>query len=124
MDTPLSPNTTGMQVEEQEMSSADALAITEALQALVPRGAPPVQSPTGLSRKSIMLPPMEAYNKEGEEEKDKEDEEEPVDVRWYGSLWIVQGLIKNEILLDPQSTSDQFRISRIIEIAIANDHAY
>jgi hypothetical protein len=29
---------------------------------------------------------MEAYNKEGEEEKDEEDEEELVDVRWYGSL--------------------------------------
>jgi hypothetical protein len=40
---------------------------------------------------------MEAYNNEGEEEKDeedggekdKEDEEEPADVRWYSSLWCV-----------------------------------
>jgi hypothetical protein len=32
---------------------------------------------------------MEAYNEEGKEEKEREDEEEPVDVRWYGSLWCI-----------------------------------
>jgi hypothetical protein len=35
MNAPPSPNTTGMQIEKQEISSADALAIMEALQAPV-----------------------------------------------------------------------------------------
>jgi hypothetical protein len=41
------------------------------------------------AHKSVMPSPMEAYNEEGKEGKDEEDEEEPVDFRWYGSLWYI-----------------------------------
>ncbi|KAJ7887873.1 hypothetical protein B0H14DRAFT_3430498 [Mycena olivaceomarginata] len=91
--SPSSP--TEMQVDPPEMSSADALAIAEALDDLPPHRGPPRGSPSvhpapaGLrdkkgrpmiriksSQKSVTPPASEAYNEEGEEEKDEEEEEE------------------------------------------------
>ncbi|KAJ7346256.1 hypothetical protein DFH08DRAFT_810088 [Mycena albidolilacea] len=106
--SPESP--TEMQVDLPEMSSADAIAIAEALDDLPPRrgpprtaargrqaprrGAPPVHpAPASLqdkkgrpmikiksSQKSVTPPASEAYNEEGEEEKDEEEEEEEEEV--------------------------------------------
>ncbi|KAJ7318618.1 hypothetical protein DFH08DRAFT_971356 [Mycena albidolilacea] len=102
--SPESP--TEMQVDPPEMSSADAIAIAEALNDLPPRRGPPRTAargkqtsrrsapsvhpaPTGvhdkqgrpmivikLSQRSITPPASEAYNEEGKEEKEEEEEEE------------------------------------------------
>ncbi|KAJ7708439.1 hypothetical protein B0H14DRAFT_2646655 [Mycena olivaceomarginata] len=74
-----------MQVDSPEMSSADALAIAEALDDPPPRRGPPRvatrgQRALGEVVPEIVTPPAsEAYNEDGEEEKeDEEEEEEPV----------------------------------------------
>ncbi|KAJ7301340.1 hypothetical protein DFH08DRAFT_993807 [Mycena albidolilacea] len=98
------PESIEMHVDSPEMSSADAIAIAEALDDLPPRrgpprtaargrqaprrGAPPVHPALASdkkgrpmikiksSQKSVTPPASEAYNEEGEEEKDEEEEEE------------------------------------------------
>ncbi|KAJ7696154.1 hypothetical protein B0H14DRAFT_3905285 [Mycena olivaceomarginata] len=75
-------NSTKMQVDPPEMSSADALPITEAMDDLPPRRSPPRTAARGkhiscrVVPKSITPPASEAYNEEGEEEKEDEEEEE------------------------------------------------
>ncbi|KAJ7318045.1 hypothetical protein DFH08DRAFT_971523 [Mycena albidolilacea] len=75
--SPESP--TEMQVDPPKMSSADAIAIAEAMDDLPPRlqdkkGRPMIKIKS--SQKSVTPPASEAYNEEGEEEKEEEEEEE------------------------------------------------
>ncbi|KAJ7811541.1 hypothetical protein B0H14DRAFT_3479650 [Mycena olivaceomarginata] len=108
-------HSTEMQVDSQDASVTNALAVAEALDNLHPQHGPPRAAargrkparggmrptqPTAIaqgrpmiitrsSRKSVTLPAEEAYNEEGEEEKEDEDEEEeparPAKRQWTSS---------------------------------------